>query len=66
MKNRADWKLIVLIGVIFLVLYPIEQKLMFGTESLFNVVLAIGLTTGISAGIAILVHRLLWGRKNSN
>jgi hypothetical protein len=65
MKNQANWKLIVLIGVIFLVLYPIEQKLIFGTESLFNVVLAAGLTAGISAGIAVLIHQLLWGRKNS-
>jgi hypothetical protein len=66
MKIRADWKLAVLIGVFFLVLYPIGQKLMFGSESLLNVVLAIGLTTALSAGIAILAHHLVWGRKNSN
>jgi len=66
MKNQAHWKLVVLIGVVFLMLYPIEQKLIFGTESLFNVILAAGLTAALSAGVAFLVRRLFWARKNSN
>ena len=66
MKSKFDWKLAVFIGVAFVAVYPIQQTLMFGTDSLLSVLLATGLTAAISVGIAYLAHRLLFGRKNSN
>jgi hypothetical protein len=65
MKKQFDWKLPVLAGVAFLVLYPIE-RLMFGTESLFSGSLGAGLTGAISVGIALVVCRLLFAQQNSN
>ena len=64
MKNQGDWKLYVLMGVIFLILYPIQQRLLFGADSLVHI-LGAGLTGGISMSVAFAIQRLLFRPKKN-